>query len=141
MKLKIEEIEIGTRIRQEPDDLNSLKKSIKEVGLINPIIVNFEKKLVSGLRRLEACRQLGLTEIEVKIMDKSSDSVKQLDIEYHENLGRISFTEAEKQDYDKSRDELLNPSGYKKRFWGWLQRFWEKIKSFFRSKRKADISR
>ena len=131
MKLKIEEIKIGSRIRQESGDLNSLKKSIKAVGLINPIIVDFRKELVIGMRRLEACRQLGWTEIEVKIMDVNADSVKKLDLEYHENMGRLNFTEPEKQNYDKSRDELINPSVSNSRFLGWLQIIWKKIKSFF----------
>ena len=134
MKLKIEEIKIGSRIRQELGDLNSLKSSIKEVGLLSPILVNFEKELVCGMRRLEACRQLGWKEIEVKIVDTSADNVKKLDLEYNENIGRLTLTEEERQDYNKSRDLLLSHPEHEKGFRVWLKRIWGKIKSFFRRK-------
>ncbi len=40
MKITIETIKIGPRIRQEVGDLTQLKRSIHEVGLLTPIIIN-----------------------------------------------------------------------------------------------------
>ena len=137
MKLKIEDVKVGERIRQEMGDLTSLKDSILEVGLLNPIIVNEEYELLSGLRRLEACRELGWTEIEVSVFDTNSDSVKNLDLEYHENLGRIDFQLEEQQNYNARKYDLLHPPEPEKGFLIWLKQIWEKIKAFFR-RRKAE---
>ena len=37
--------------------------SIAEVGLLHPVVVTPEGRLIAGQRRLEACRQLGWTEV------------------------------------------------------------------------------
>lgn len=129
MKLKIDEIKIGPRIRQEISDLSSIRESIQEIGLLQPIIVNSEKELMSGLRRLEACRQLGWTEIEVKMVDTGADRVKKLDLEYHENLGRLDLSAEDRKIYSATREELLHPSKPENWFLAWLKLLWEKIKA------------
>jgi len=131
MKLKIEDIKVSSRIRQEVGDLSQLKQSIQQVGLLTPIIVNEENELLSGFRRLEACRQLGWAEVEVKIIDTGEDKVKKLDLEYHENLGRLDLTTEEQQSYNQTRYDLLHPPKPVNPFWGWLKRIWEKIVSLF----------
>ena len=73
MKLRITDIDIGNRIRHEVGDLSKLKESIVSVGLLNPVIINSNNELLSGLRRLEACRQLGWNEIEVRVIETYSD--------------------------------------------------------------------
>lgn len=71
------------------EEFEELKKSIKDVGLINPITVLREGKrfkLVAGLRRYHACRLLEHREIECKIVDvMTKDFVK---IQYQENMLR-----------------------------------------------------
>lgn len=47
------------------DDLDGLAQSIKEQGLVVPLLVTQDYELIDGLRRLEAARSLGHTEIEV----------------------------------------------------------------------------
>ena len=132
MKLKIEDINIGTRIRQETGDLSQLKRSIQEVGLITPIIVNEKNELLSGFRRLEACSQLGWTEIEVKVIGTEENQVKKLDLEYHENLGRLDLSVEEQESYNNTRYELLHPPKSDFSFWRWLKNFWQKIMSLFK---------
>ena len=132
MRLNIEHIKVSDRIRQQIGDLSSLKESIEKVGLLNPIIVNEDDELVSGFRRLEACRQLGWTEIEANIIDTLADDVKELDIEYHENLGRMDLTISEMQKYTNERERLLHPPKSENVIWAWLKRLWEKIKSLFK---------
>ncbi len=134
MKLKINEIKIGPRIRQESGDLSSLKKSIHKIGLLQPIIVNTKKELISGFRRLQACRQLGWDEIDVKMIETEGDKLKKLDIEYHENLGRLNLKPEEEQKYGKTREKLLYPPKPLNTFILWLKNLWKKIKSIFISK-------
>jgi len=132
MKLRIEEIKVGTRIRREIGDLSRLMESIDEMGLLQPVIVNAENELLGGLRRLEACRQLGWSEIEVIVVDTGTDDLKKLDLEYHENLGRLDLTLKENQQYDAKRTELLNPPKAPKSLWIWLKKLWQKIVGWFR---------
>ena len=49
-------------------DIESLAASIAAVGLIHPIAVDEDGLLLAGARRLAACKQLGLKEVEVKIL-------------------------------------------------------------------------
>ncbi len=131
MKLKIEDIKIGTRIRQETGDLSQLKLSIQEVGLLTPIIVNESNELLSGFRRLEACRQLGWTEVEVRVIGTEENQIKKLDLEYHENLGRLDLNIDEQESYNQTRYDLLHPPKQISSFWKWLKNIWQKIASLF----------
>jgi len=138
MKLKIELIKVSDRIRQQLGDLTSLKESIEKVGLLHSIIVNEDYELVSGYRRLEACRQLGWTEIEATIIDTLADDVKELDIEYHENLGRIDLTISEMQKYIDEKERLLHPPKSENAIWAWLKKLWQKIKNLFRDSKQQN---
>lgn len=131
MKLNINEIKIGSRIRQDTGDLSLLKESIRKMGLLQPIIVNTKKELISGFRRLQACRQLEWDEIEVKIIKTEDDKVKKLDLEYHENLGRLNLSPEEKQHYLETREKLLRPPTLLQRFFLWLKNVWNMLKVLF----------
>jgi ParB family chromosome partitioning protein len=112
-------------------DVESLQKSIKEVGLLNPIAVNESMELISGFRRLDACRRLGWEEIEVVIIRTGRDRVKELDLEYHENIGRSDLTTDEYQSYIDRRNVLLKPPGRGSRIWSWIKRLGDFIKRLY----------
>ncbi|OQX84540.1 hypothetical protein B6D60_09145 [candidate division KSB1 bacterium 4484_87] len=126
MKVKIDEVVITDRIRQELHDLYELKSSIRQVGLLNPIIINEEYELLSGFRRLNACRQLGWKEIDAIMVHTGDDELKKLEVEYHENIGRKDLTEVDVRAYEKKRLTLLNPP---KRFH--FSNFLKSILNFF----------
>jgi ParB-like chromosome segregation protein Spo0J len=90
---KITDIKIGNRFRKEMGDIDSLVKTIQDVGLLQPIGVNEDNELVYGARRLEACKRLGWTEIPVNIIPLS-DIIKG---EFIENSAREDFTFSERQ--------------------------------------------
>ena len=50
-------------------DLRALAESIEEVGLLHPVVVTPEGRLIAGQRRLEACRLLGWSDIPVTVVD------------------------------------------------------------------------
>lgn len=52
--------------------LEELKESILKHGLIRPIMVDKNLKLISGYRRLEACKELGFTRIQCAIVHEDS---------------------------------------------------------------------
>ena len=59
MEINIYEIRIRDRIRKELRDIDDLAESIKEIGLIQPIILTKDNELIAGHRRLLACKKLG----------------------------------------------------------------------------------
>ncbi|MBN2012864.1 ParB N-terminal domain-containing protein [candidate division KSB1 bacterium] len=134
MRMKINDIKIGSRIRYTAGDVDALKASIQEVGLLNPILVNEQHELISGFRRLEACRQLGWIEIEAHIIPTADDNVKMLDIEYHENVGRLNLTDDEVRNFNHTRDTLLHPPKSEHSFLSWLKKLWNIILSLFNRK-------
>lgn len=90
--IEIDKIIIKNRFRKDFGDLSDLKKSINEVGLMHPIVVNEDNELVAGERRLRAIKELGwkdspITRINLKEVIKG---------EYDENNVRKEFTISEK---------------------------------------------
>jgi len=67
--MQIDQIQVGFRYRKDLGDLRTLVESITEVGLLHPVVVTPEGRLIAGQRRLEACRQLGWTDIPVTVVD------------------------------------------------------------------------
>ena len=71
--MSISAIRIGARHRAEMGDLRSLAKSIEEVGLLHPIVVDTTGALV-GMRRLQACTALGWEQVPVTIIEVPNGS-------------------------------------------------------------------
>jgi len=135
MKIKITNIKISSRIRIENTDISQLKKSIGEIGLLNPIIVDEKNELLSGFRRLTACRELGWEEIDAIVLKTTDNEIKKLDIEFHENLGRIDLSDEDRLNYLQMRHDLLNQSK-QKNFWYYIIKFWNFIFGLFKRKGK-----
>ena len=89
--LPIADIVVGDRFRRDLGDLNSLAESIRAIGLLHPIVVATDRRLVVGRRRLEACRQLGWSEIPARILDPDD----LLGAEHDENVLRKGFLPSE----------------------------------------------
>jgi hypothetical protein len=63
-----EDIEIATiivdgRIRRDFSHVPALAESIKENGLIQPVVLTHDRKLIAGESRIRACKSLGLSHI------------------------------------------------------------------------------
>lgn len=95
MNLKISEIKIGQRVRDEFGDMESLAESIKEHGLLHPIVVDSDYNLIAGCRRLLACERLGRREIEVKMLSDVSEKELRI-LELEENIQRKDLTALER---------------------------------------------
>ena len=63
----IDEIIVGERVRRDMGDIEALAASIDEIGLLNPIVVTPDGRLLCGERRLLAAKLLGWKEIPVTI--------------------------------------------------------------------------
>ena len=104
--LKIDEIVVDEdRLRDtssDDEDLEQLKIDIKKNGLLQNIVVNQNKKLVSGYRRLQCCKELGHETIWAIIINTEGEEHERL-IELSENVNRKNFTYS---DLMKAADEL-----------------------------------
>jgi ParB/RepB/Spo0J family partition protein len=67
--MRIDQIQVGFRYRKDLGDLWSLADSISEVGLLHPVVVTPERRLIAGQRRLEACLLLGWKDVPVTVVD------------------------------------------------------------------------
>jgi ParB/RepB/Spo0J family partition protein len=68
-------------------DTKGLKGSIKSYGLLNPIIVDRDFILITGERRLTACKELGLENIPVRFLEDLSPTEAKI-LELEENIKR-----------------------------------------------------
>lgn len=99
MKMELKNVEISSivvkpRIRVELGDLDALSSSIDEFGLIAPVLINKNHLLISGLRRLEACKKLGRSHIQAIVVDVEDENLR-FHIEAQENLCRKPLTPSE----------------------------------------------
>lgn len=78
-------------MRKEMGDLTSLASSIREHGLIQPIVLAPDKTLIAGERRLRAHQLLGLEEIDYVLYDSLEEDVK-AELEFEENYWRKAMT-------------------------------------------------
>lgn len=79
-----------SRQRRDLGDITSLKTSIARLGLLNPLIIDRNCKLIAGERRLSACKELGLAQVEVKYLEDLSESESEL-VELDENIKRLDL--------------------------------------------------
>lgn len=93
--VSVNEIEVGERARADLGDLAELMQSINELGLLQPIVVTEDNRLIAGQRRLESCRRLGRTEVPVVVAENITDAVDLLKAERDENTCRKPMTASE----------------------------------------------
>ena len=129
MLVDINQIQVSKRIRKDVGDLSPLMDSLKRYGLLNPITITKDYKLIAGQRRLESARQLGWTTIDAVVVD-INNPVTRLEIELEENTQRSNFTELELLEGYKQLEKLRNP--------GFFRRIWNAIKAFFKKLFKKD---
>src|SRR3990167_2948550 len=118
-RIKISEIIVEDRARQDIGDLEGLKKSIIELGLIQPIVIDANSKLVVGARRLQACRELKIHDIPV--VRKGGPDVTPAFLtlcELSENIHRKNFSPFEEAECRSKYHRLKELSGGKLEFKG-----------------------
>ena len=91
INLSINEVVVQDRVRKDLGDIDELCNSIKEVGLIQPIVLTREHYLVAGERRLRSLQRLGInTLIHAKtfIYNDEQDKLRIQAMEIGENVRR-----------------------------------------------------
>ena len=105
-RVRLDEIQVGDRVRRDLGDLKELMSSIGEVGLLHPVVITPDKKLIAGQRRLEAVRMLGWTEVPVHVVADLEDITRALQAEGEENACRKPFTPSEAAALGRKLEEL-----------------------------------
>ncbi len=112
--LPLADIKRNSQYLRVNTDVETLKKSIEKIGLINPLTVNSDNELLAGARRYQAVSELGWTEATVHIVD--GDPLEQELISIDENLVRTPLSKLEfEKCLNRGREiyEELNPSAIK----------------------------
>jgi ParB-like nuclease domain len=60
--MPVDRIRVGERHRKDMGDVSALAASMRELGLLHPVVVRPDGTLIAGERRLPAAEQLGWTE-------------------------------------------------------------------------------
>jgi len=108
--------------RKTLGDLRELTESIREKGVLEPLLVRFNARdncyhIISGERRFHAARAAGLRE--VPCIEKVADDAESLEIALIENLQRKDLTPFEEaeglarlaQQFDYTHDEIAKKIG------------------------------
>ena len=103
--LDLASITVTSRFRRDMGDIDALAASIRELGLLHPIVVDTDRTLVAGQRRLEACRRLGLDAIAATVVDL--DDTRSLIAERDENETAKPFTVSERVAIGRAIEERL----------------------------------
>ncbi len=135
MKIKISEIIVKNRIREDIGNLDSLMKSIEKYGLLHPIIINEEMELLAGERRLTACKNLGWEEIEANIVS-ADNNIDKLEVETHENVLRKDLSQTEIEEIVKRKKQLLTKNRGIKVIFAPFIKFFQWLKNLFTSNKK-----
>ena len=106
---EIKDIKIVSRYRKNLGDLEPLKASITEIGLLHPVVIDGQRRLLVGGRRLEACKQLGMLTIPAVTAASLSDLRQRVMAEKDENVCREPFKPSEMVALGKVIEEFHKP--------------------------------
>lgn len=102
--VKLDDITVGKRFREDYEKIEELAEDIKHNGLINPLTVNQDMILLAGGRRYAALQHLGIDQCSICI--KQTTPLQDREIELSENIQREDLTPAERIDLVREIHEL-----------------------------------
>jgi ParB family chromosome partitioning protein len=105
----IHDIVVGDRYRKDLGDLEPLKQSITELGLLHPVVIDGERRLLVGGRRLEASKQLGMLTIPAVVAASLTELRQRVMAEKDENVCREPFKPSEMVALGKTIEEFQRP--------------------------------
>jgi len=102
-EIEIDRVIVRDRKRQA-GNLDSLKDSIREIGLMQPITVTADLVLIAGFHRLTACKELGWDTIPAIIVELDGLQAELAEID--ENLIRNELNQFERATWQARRKEI-----------------------------------
>jgi hypothetical protein len=107
--MSIDAIVVGQRHRKDLGNISDLAESIRELGLLQPVGVSADGRLLFGERRLAACRLAGLTDVPVHIVTDLHSAADRLMAERDENTCRKDMTPQELVELGLALEEIERP--------------------------------
>jgi len=102
--------QVTSRHRKDLGDVASLAKSMADVGLINPVTLTPDGRLIAGARRVAAAQMLGWDSIPARHVASLDDASKALHAERDENTQRKAMTPEELVSLGKALEALEHPA-------------------------------
>jgi len=110
MKIPIDQISVSdSRRRIDTGKVSEIAESIRRIGLLHPITISRDHRLVAGAHRLEACRMAGISEIDCCFIDGDTLHIELAEID--ENLIRNELDAISIGELAIRRDEILELLG------------------------------
>jgi len=81
----------GNPRKMDKTTLEKLKKSIREFGYVQPLIVNKTNECIGGNQRLKALKELGIEEVDVIVVDLPKSKEKALNLALNRIQGEWDF--------------------------------------------------
>ena len=108
-QIRVDAVIVEDRARIEFRNIDSLAGSIETIGLLHPIVVTPDLRLIAGGRRLEAVKALGWNRIPATIADNLADAAALLQAESDENAEREPLTPSEASALARRIEGVLKP--------------------------------
>jgi ParB-like nuclease domain len=108
-EIPIDAILIGDRHRKDPGNIKELADSIDTIGLIHPVVVTPDLRLIAGQRRLLALRKLGWDSVPITVIHTLNGALDELQAERDENLCRKAMTVTEMALLGAELEKLESP--------------------------------
>jgi ParB/RepB/Spo0J family partition protein len=89
--MPITDIKVGKRHRRDMGDIKAFATNVREIGILQPVVVTPAGKLIAGERRLLAAKEAGLCDVPVHVVDIDAIARGEL----AENTYRKDFTPSE----------------------------------------------
>lgn len=122
VQIRIRDIRVPRRIRSRHVDISDLVDSMNDFGLLQPILLDQNRHLIAGFRRLAAARSLGWETIDARVVTVRGKRERLL-LEIEENTVRRGFSSRELDRAERLLDRWEDP--------GLLRRLWLGIVEFF----------
>lgn len=103
--IRMTDIKIGDRFRKDYGEVDQLAESIKQDGLLQPLVIDEEFRLLAGGRRYQAVQKLGWEFVDCHYIYELDDITKRR-IELVENLQRKELTWQEQSKLTKEIQRL-----------------------------------
>lgn len=110
LEVPVGDVKVGDRVRKELRHVEMLAESIRDVGLLHPLVVNGRMELVAGARRLEAVKRCGWERVPVRVVASLDDALKALVAERDENTCREHLTPTELVELGRQIEALEKPA-------------------------------
>jgi ParB-like chromosome segregation protein Spo0J len=95
-QVEVQSIQVGKRQRRLMGDVSKLATSIEEVGLLQPIGLTSDYRLIYGARRRAAFQKLGRSEIAAQVAESPLEEADLIAQELAENMARLDLSQEER---------------------------------------------